>query len=76
MMDTKIESNSLHKGCWLKRLAWCFAGLIVVLLTLYFVATSSAFFKSVILPWVGSALNADVLGQRRRDQPVFPGGTA
>ncbi len=60
MTDTKTQSNLPKKGRWLKRLAWCGAGLVVALVALYFVATSSAFFKRVVLPRVGSALNADV----------------
>jgi hypothetical protein len=54
------QSNLPKKGRWLKRLAWCGAGLVVALMALYFVATSSAFFKRVVLPRVGSAFNADV----------------
>jgi len=60
MTDTKTRSSVPKKGRWLKWLAWCVAGLVVVLVALYFVATSSAFFKGVVLPRVGSALHADV----------------
>ncbi len=45
---------------WLRWLAWSIAVLLVLLVTAYFVATSSAFVKSVILPRVSGALNASV----------------
>ncbi len=43
---------------WLRALAWVFGVLIVLLVAAYFIGTSSAFFKAVILPKVGNALNA------------------
>ncbi len=45
---------------WLRALAWIFGIFIVLIVVAYFVGTSSAFFKAVILPKVGSALNARV----------------
>jgi uncharacterized protein involved in outer membrane biogenesis len=45
---------------WLRRLAWFFAILLVLLIAAYFVATSSAVLKGVILPRVGNALNANI----------------
>jgi hypothetical protein len=54
------QSDSRPKKRWLKWLAWCLAVFVVALVALYFVVTSSAFFKSVVLPRVGTALNADV----------------
>jgi uncharacterized protein involved in outer membrane biogenesis len=45
---------------WLRKILIAGAGLLAVLLVLYFVATSSAFFKGVILPRAGKALNADI----------------
>ena len=45
---------------WLKWLVWIVGGLIVLVVVLYFVVTSSGFFKSVILPRVSTALHADV----------------
>jgi uncharacterized protein involved in outer membrane biogenesis len=45
---------------WLRAISWIFGGLIVLLVVLYFVATSSGFFKSVILPKVSAALNANI----------------
>lgn len=61
-MSEKITVSSPPK----KRRRWLrwLAGTVVVLLVLvvagYFVATSSAFFKGVILPRVGAALNSSV----------------
>ena len=43
---------------WLRAIAWVFGILIVLLVVVYFVATSSAFFKGVILPCAGKAMNA------------------
>ena len=45
---------------WLRAIAWVFGILIVLLVVAYFVATSSAFFKGVILPRAGKAMNAQV----------------
>ena len=45
---------------WLRWLAWSTAVLLVLLVALYFIATSSAFLKAVILPRVSGALNAGV----------------
>jgi hypothetical protein len=45
---------------WFRAIAWIFGILIVLLVVAYFVATSSAFFKGVILPRVGKAMNAQV----------------
>jgi uncharacterized protein involved in outer membrane biogenesis len=44
----------------LRAIAWIFGILIVLLVVAYFVATSSAFFKGVILPRVGKAMNAQM----------------
>src|SRR2546426_822764 len=45
---------------WLRLLAWIVLALILLLVVFYFVATSSAFFKGVILPKVGKGMNATV----------------
>ena len=60
MNDAAIMTNTPKGGRWLKRLAWLGAGLILLFAALYFVGTSSAFFKSMILPRIGKALNAEV----------------
>ena len=39
---------------------WATAGAVVLAVVAYFVATSSAFFKAVVLPKVSAALHADV----------------
>src|SRR5262245_315304 len=44
----------------LRILVWAFGILVILIITLYFVATSSPFLKSVILPRVSKAINADV----------------
>src|SRR5208282_5410691 len=45
---------------WLRAIAWVFGILIVLLVVVYFVATSSVFLKGVILPRVSKAMNAKV----------------
>src|SRR5437899_4953037 len=45
---------------WLRLLAWIVLALILLLVVVYFVATSSAFFKGVILPKVGKGMNATI----------------
>ncbi|PYI85016.1 MAG: hypothetical protein DME26_12050, partial [Verrucomicrobia bacterium] len=45
---------------WLKALVWIFGVFVILLVATYFVGTSSAFFKGVILPRVSKSLNADV----------------
>jgi hypothetical protein len=45
---------------WLRAIAWVFGILIVLVVVVYFVATSSAFLKGVILPRVSKAMNAQV----------------
>ncbi len=44
----------------LRAIAWIFGILIVLLVVVFFVATSSAFFKGSILPRVGKAINAQI----------------
>ncbi|HUJ12061.1 MAG TPA: AsmA family protein [Verrucomicrobiae bacterium] len=60
MADMRKETDVRPKKRWPKWLAWCAGGIVLALVALYFVATSSAFFKSVILPKLGDALNADI----------------
>jgi uncharacterized protein involved in outer membrane biogenesis len=45
---------------WSRRLAFLAVGLLLILTVLYFVATSSAFFKTVVLPRASKALNAQI----------------
>src|SRR5689334_8262644 len=45
---------------WLRVLLGIFLGMILLLVIVYFVGTSSAFFKGVILPKVGKGMNATI----------------
>ncbi|MEI9865655.1 MAG: hypothetical protein WDN00_14115 [Limisphaerales bacterium] len=49
-----------RRGGWLRKLVWLAGILVVLLVVVYFVATSSAFLKGVILPKVSKSLGADV----------------
>src|SRR5438876_309971 len=61
MADTNVTSPAPRKRRgWLRALAWIFIVLIVLVVAVYFVGTSSAFFKGVILPRVGKTMNAEV----------------
>ena len=61
MTDTIVSTPAPRKRRgWLRAIAWVFGILIVLLVVAYFVATSGAFFKGVILPRVGKAMNAQV----------------
>ena len=54
---------------WLRRLAWLTAILTVLLVAAYFVVTSSAFFKSMVLPRVSNVLHAGVTVSDASVQP-------
>lgn len=56
----KRDRDSSKRGGWLRKLVWLAGILVVLLVVVYFVATSSAFLKGFILPKVGKALGADV----------------
>ncbi len=45
---------------WFRSLAWIFGVLVLLLVAAYFVGTSAAFFKGVILPRVGQSIHATV----------------
>jgi uncharacterized protein involved in outer membrane biogenesis len=61
MTDTTVGSPAPRKRrAWLRAIAWVFGVLIVLLVAVYLVATSGAFFKGVILPRVSTAMNAEV----------------
>jgi uncharacterized protein involved in outer membrane biogenesis len=61
MTDTTVSTPAPRKRRgWLRAIAWVFGILIVLLVVVYFVATSGAFFKGMILPRVGKAINAQV----------------
>jgi hypothetical protein len=60
--DTKTpEAKPPRKrGLWLRVLLWFVAVFVVLLVVVYFVATSSAFLQHQILPRVSKSINADV----------------
>ena len=60
MTDTTSKPNARPGRRWARWLAWLAISLVVVVVVLYFVGTSSAFFKAVILPKVSEAVHADV----------------
>lgn len=60
MNDIQDKSNQPRRRSVGRILVFIAGALLVLVVALYFVATSGAFFKGVILPRVGAALNADV----------------
>jgi len=61
MSNTSEVSNPGRKRkSWLFKLGIVAAGLFVLVVAAYFVATSGAFIKGVILPKAGAAMNADI----------------
>jgi AsmA-like protein len=61
MIDaTAAQTPQRKRGGWLRILAWTVGILVALLVVVYFVATSSAFFKGVILPRVSDSLHAEV----------------
>jgi hypothetical protein len=60
MTETEIRLKAPKGGRWLRRLIWMGGVSGALLVGLYFVATSSAFIKGVVLPRVGRAINAEV----------------
>jgi hypothetical protein len=57
---TENTTSSPKRRGWLRKLVWLAGILVVLLVVVYFVATSSAFLKGVILPSVSKSLGADV----------------
>ena len=69
MNEIKIKNDVPKRSSWLRKLVWL-AGIVVVLLVVvYFVATSSAFLKGVILPKVSKSLGVDVTVANARISP-------
>ena len=61
MANANVNPSVPKKGRkWLRLLGWCLGGLLVLLVVVYFVATSAAFLKGFILPRVAKAVNADI----------------
>ena len=58
--ETSESSKPVKRRSWRRRLLTLCGGLVVLLFVLYFVATSAAFLKSVILPRVSKAMNAEI----------------
>src|SRR5690349_1426003 len=54
------SASARKRTSWLRRLAWIAVSLVVLLVVSYFVVTSAAFLKGVILPKVSQAMNAKV----------------
>lgn len=65
MPMTKTVSSTVNPepikrgGRWLPKLAIAVAALFALLMVVYFVVTSGAFFKGIILPRIGRAIGAD-----------------
>lgn len=57
---SETPNPSPKRGGWLRKLVWLAGILVVLLVVVYFVATSSAFLKGVILPGVSKSLGAEV----------------
>ena len=60
MADSNNETKAPQRRRWLRRAGWFVGGAVVLLIALYFVATSSPFVKGVIVPRVGAAMNAEI----------------
>ncbi len=60
MSESNNKPTVVKKKKWLRILGGVAGGLVILLLIGYFVGTSSAFFKSVILPRVGNAIGSEV----------------
>lgn len=60
MAQTSASTGRPRRSSWLRKLLIILASLVLLLIALYFVVTSSAFLKAVVLPRAGGALNAKV----------------
>src|SRR5512136_704937 len=61
MAETSVAPSApIKRRRWLRLLAGAAGVLVVLVIVLYFVATSSGFFTGVILPRVGKAMNATI----------------
>ena len=59
-MTNPTSSTPRKRSSWLRKLLFVFGGLLVLLVVAYFVVTSSAFFKGVILPGASKSLGGEV----------------
>lgn len=60
MTETNVQPPSAKSGGLVRKLIWIAGGLVVLLVLAYFVVTSGGFVKSVILPKVAKAANAEL----------------
>jgi uncharacterized protein involved in outer membrane biogenesis len=60
MAEMRSKSKLPEPGRWSRRLKIAGVAFAVLLLVLYFIVTSGAFVKGVIVPQAGAALNADI----------------
>lgn len=61
MADTGLNSTPVRPArSWRRKLIWILGSFVVLLVAAYFILTSSAFIKGVVLPRVGHALNAEL----------------
>src|SRR5215472_2955055 len=61
MADPNLTAPAPRKRRrWLRVLALLFGVLVVLIIVAYFIGTSSAFFKGVVLPKASAALNASI----------------
>src|SRR5262245_13192785 len=63
MANTTVTANApspKRRFGWLKILIWALASCLLLLIVVFFVATSAAFLKGFILPRVSKSLNAQV----------------
>src|SRR5439155_9559368 len=58
--QTTESSKPVKRRSWRRRLLTFCGALVVLLVVFYFVATSAAFLKSVVLPRASKALNAEI----------------
>src|SRR5437868_14363273 len=63
-MATEIEAEEPSQGShWFRKLIIILASVLALLAIVYFVVTSTAFLKGVILPRAGQSLHADITVQ-------------
>lgn len=60
MSIVKLKSDQPKRTSWLKKLLWVAIIGVVLLAIVFFVATSTAFIKGVIVPQAGKALDSDI----------------
>lgn len=59
-MTDSISTHPRKRSSWLRKLLFALGGLVVLLVVAYFILTSSAFFKGVILPRAGQAVGGQI----------------